>query len=92
MWNSLPRFTLVLDLRIFPFLFHISGGYEPARLVFGCLLLGLLARVFSSYSEFIQGDLCLWAHTAPEPVQKKTYLTILVKTRKRVRPFCESRS
>ena len=49
MLNSLPRFTLVLDLRIFTFLFHISGGYEPAPvvwvvvvwLVFGCLLLGL---------------------------------------------------
>ena len=31
----------------------------------------VLARVFSSYSEFIQGDLCLSAHTAPVPVQKK---------------------
>ena len=27
------RFTLVLDLRIFTFLFHISGGYEPAPVV-----------------------------------------------------------
>ena len=33
MWNSLPRFTLVLDLRIFTFLFRISGGYEPAPVV-----------------------------------------------------------
>ena len=49
MWNSLPRFTLVLDLRIFNFLFHISGGCEPAPFVWvvavlvgvGCLLLGL---------------------------------------------------
>ena len=48
--------------------------------MFGCLfwcwlsvvgpLLGQ-ARIFSLLFEFIQGDLCLSAHTAPIPVQKK---------------------
>ena len=40
-------------------------------LVVCCWAFLVLARVFSSYSEFIQGDLCLSAHTAPVPVQKK---------------------
>ena len=40
-------------------------------LVVCCWAFLVLARVFSSYSEFIQGDLCLSAHTAPVPVPKK---------------------
>ena len=50
-------------------------------LVVCCWAFLVLARVFSSYSEFIQGDLCLSAHTAPVPVQKKHIRALLPKTR-----------
>ena len=68
------------------FAVHNLSGHEPAPFWFGvccvlfvglCLvcLTGSGSYLLTPFLEFISGDLCLSAHTAPLPVQKKTLHT-----------------
>ena len=79
--NSLPRFTTVLVLGSAPFALLDSYGLEPDP--FGSGLLVVCGFCFGSVALVCQahfltllirirlGDLCLSAHIAPLPVQKK---------------------